>query len=492
MEKEIHDTPGSLRDELDRQLFNLKTLYDVSHELLGLAEVNQILKNFLLMTMGNFGVMHGFLALQDTGSKEICRLQTVGIEEQDKPLLLETANRVSADTGRGNASQKNDAEDQIRAIMLGPPYLVVFVVDGDCRGLLGLGPKLVEDEYSEEDKELLTTLINSLVVSLKSARYSEALEEALNEVRAMNRAKDKVISHLSHELMTPIALVGGCLTQLEKRLSSLPSETWEKTLARANRASQRLSEIQYEATDIVKGKNIKTHRFMSNLLDQCADEIELLFEEETGESPIAGKIRQRIDELFGPKDTEPVKVHPDRFVAEKLEELRSISVQRGIELITQTDPTPSIEIPLDPLEKVVKGLIKNAIENTPDEGRIEVRVGNKGNHVEVCVKDYGVGIAKDDQARIFEGFYHIQDTMNYGSKKPFEFNAGGRGADLLRMKIFSERYNFKLAMTSSRCKFIPVSDNACPGRISDCGHCKSPEDCYQSGGTTFHVLFPIQ
>ena len=492
MVKEICDTPRSLRDELDRQLFNLKTLYDVSHELLGLADVNQILKNFLLMTMGNFGVMHGFVVLQDTGKKEIANLQTVGFEEQDRPRLLDSASRLLANPAPDNPSQQNDAKDQIRAIVLGPPYMLVFVVDGSCRGLLALGPKLVGDEYSEEDKELLTTLVNSLVVSLKSARYSEALENALEEVTALNRAKDKVINHLSHELMTPIAIVGGSLTQLERRLKNLPAETWEKTMTRAQKAFKRLSEIQYEVTDIMVGKNILTHRFMSNLLDQCADEIELLFEHETEESPLVQKVRQRIDELFGPKDYKPVEVHLDQFVAGKVEELRKISAGRGIDFITRTEPTPGAEIPLEPLEKVLIGLIRNAIENTPDEGRIEVTVGNKGNHVELSVKDYGVGIAKEDQDRIFEGFYHTQDTMLYVSGKPFEFNAGGRGADLLRMKIFSERYNFKLTMTSERCKFISGGENTCPGRISKCGFCKSPQDCYQSGGTTFQVTFPVQ
>jgi light-regulated signal transduction histidine kinase (bacteriophytochrome) len=222
------------------------------------------------------------------------------------------------------------------------------------------------------------------------------------------------------------------------------------------------------------------------------DEIELLFEEETGESPIVERIRQRIDELFGPKHAESVQVHVDRFVADRLEELRSFSARRGIDLIAQAEATPPIEIPLETLDKVLKGLVRNAIENTPDEGRIEVTVGNKGNQVEMSVKDYGVGIAEEDQARIFEGFYHTQDTMSYSSKKPFEFNAGGRGADLLRMKIFSERFNFKLTMTSARCKFIPRSSDVCPGRITKCEFCKGPQDCYQSGGTAFRVVFPIQ
>jgi len=103
----------------------------------------------------------------------------------------------------------------------------------------------------------------------------------------------------------------------------------------------------------------------------------------------------------------------------------------------------------------------------------------------VC--DHGVGISGSDQQRIFEGFFSTQDPEDYSSKRPFDFNAGGKGADLLRMKIFSERYNFKIEMVSSRCGFISGNDKTCPGRISDC-LCK--EDCYTSGGTSFFLWFP--
>lgn len=492
MEMEIRDTARNITDELDRQLFNIKTLYDVSHELLGLADVNLILKNFLLMTMGNFGAVQGFIMTEDLTHREKTRFEPVGFYEEDHLLLEELANHLLA-------KSRPEGVEMLKGVLRGPkstmPEMVcvtAFKVDEHCSGLLGLGRKLIGDEYSQDDRELLATLVNNLVASLKNARYSEALLKALEEVRILNSAKDKVISHLSHELMTPIALVGGCLTQLEKRLKSLPEETWERTMTRAKRAFRRLSEVQYEVTDIMKGKKIRTHHFMSNLLNQCADEIEQLFEEETGGGPIVEKIRRRIDALFGFKDAPPVDVQLDRFVSEKLEELRSVSAHRGIDMVLRLEPPPAIRIPLDPLEKVVRGLIRNAVENTPDEGRIEITVGNSKGEVELSVKDYGVGIAEEDQARIFEGFYHTQDTMDYSSGKAFEFNAGGRGADLLRMKIFSEQYGFTLAMTSERCRFIPNANNTCPGRISACGHCTSAEDCHRAGGTTFRVVFPVQ
>ncbi len=159
-------------------------------------------------------------------------------------------------------------------------------------------------------------------------------------------------------------------------------------------------------------------------------------------------------------------------------------------MVSNLDPNCVVRIPRDPLEKMVKGLIKNAIENTPDEGNVEIAVNKKGDGVQLVVKDTGVGIVEEHQRRIFEGFFPTQEINDYSSKNPFYFNAGGKGADLLRMKIFSERYNFKLVMTSSRCRFIPEAGDVCPGRISLCSSCRSAEDCYQSGGTTFEVFFP--
>jgi hypothetical protein len=80
--------------------------------------------------------------------------------------------------------------------------------------------------------------------------------------------------------------------------------------------------------------------------------------------------------------------------------------------------------------------------------------------------------------------------MDYSSKRPFDFNAGGKGADLLRMKIFSERYNFKIQMNSTRCPCIEKEKGTCPGRISLCESCKGEGDCHLVGGTTFTLVFP--
>jgi len=67
IEKELEQLRNSLQQaeriqtELDRRVYYMKTLYDVSKDIFGSIEYESILKNFLLMTMGNFGLTEGFI-----------------------------------------------------------------------------------------------------------------------------------------------------------------------------------------------------------------------------------------------------------------------------------------------------------------------------------------------------------------------------------------------------------------------------------------------
>ena len=105
------------------------------------------------------------------------------------------------------------------------------------------------------------------------------------------------------------------------------------------------------------------------------------------------------------------------------------------------------------------------------------------------VKDFGVGITEENRKLIFESNVTTYETMDYSTKKPYDFNAGGKGFDLLRMKIFSERHHFKIRMDSRRCAFLSEDDDLCPGDVAGCGHCGSVADCIESGGTTVTVQF---
>jgi len=347
-----------------------------------------------------------------------------------------------------------------------------------------------EGLFDQTDVEMLSMIAGTVALSLENARFSEELKKAYREVTSLNRAKDKVINHLSHELRTPVAILSGSLNILTRRLAALPKETWKPTLERLQRNLDRVVDIQYQVQDIMENKQYRTRGLLTSMIDQCGDELETLLAEECGEKGVIQKIRKRVDELFTVKETASKELRIEQEVKERLEQLKPHFAHRELDIATHTEPTPPISIPPDVLNKVIDGLVRNAIENTPDEGKLEIHVRKKNEGAELIVRDYGVGITEDAQRRIFEGFFTTQDTMAYSSKRPFDFNAGGKGADLLRMKIFSERYNFKVDMVSSRCRFLAKDTDVCPGRISACPHCSKVENCHASGGTTFTIYFP--
>jgi len=347
-----------------------------------------------------------------------------------------------------------------------------------------------EKAFDQSDIELLSMISGTVALSIENARFSKDLKEAHREVVGLNRAKDKVISHLSHELKTPVSVLSLSLNSLAKNLAALPPKNWTSIMERLQRNLDRIMEIQYVVEDIMRDKQYDPyHQALSNILDQCGDELEALLTEENVEESIIERVRARIEEIYGSKESISTNILLNEFAKQRLNHLSPSFSHRQVKIISRLEPVPAIYIPVHVLQKIVDGLIRNAVENTPDEGKVVVSVQTKGQSVVLVVHDYGVGITEEHKRRIFEGFFTTQDTMAYSSKKPFDFNAGGKGADLLRMKIFSERYNFKIDMDSSRCGHIPQASDICPGQISECTYCTQPEDCYPSGGTTFSLYF---
>ena len=146
-----------------------------------------------------------------------------------------------------------------------------------------------EGDFDERDVELLGTVAGTVALSVENARFSEELKKAYREVTSLNRAKDKAINHLSHELKTPVSVLLSCTKLLERSLMELPHQEWKIPLERSQRNLERVLDIQYEAADIMQKKPYQAHGVLSLLLDQCRDELESLVAEEGGDGPLAGE-----------------------------------------------------------------------------------------------------------------------------------------------------------------------------------------------------------
>lgn len=192
LEKELEQLRESLlqaeriQTELDRRVYYLKTLYDVSKDIFASVDYEPILKNFLLMTMGNFGVAEGFILTVDLPAREINGFVSIGVQDNDIPLLRTGGSEILLSD---NLMKSLQSDADLKTCGLLPPAMICafpFTVDTDCSGIMGLGNKLVGETYKTDDEELLHTLVNNLVVALKNARSFEKIKNLNQELQDKN------------------------------------------------------------------------------------------------------------------------------------------------------------------------------------------------------------------------------------------------------------------------------------------------------------------
>ena len=161
-------------------------------------------------------------------------------------------------------------------------------------------------------------IAGTVALSIENARVSRELQQAYREVSSLNRAKDKAINHLSHELITPVAILASSLRFLSQKNASLREEAWRPAVERIKRNLDRILEIQYQLEDIMSERPLKTAGLLSLLLDQCAEELAAVAVEYSGEEGLYDRIKKHIDRLYGPREAVAEEIVLDRWVGERL------------------------------------------------------------------------------------------------------------------------------------------------------------------------------
>ena len=362
---------------------------------------------------------------------------------------------------RFNNSVDLDTGYRTRSLYCAP----VYCRDGRRLGVIQLLNKR-DGVFTEDDAVFFHVFANHASIFIEIAQLQkariDALEQSRKDLERLNKVKSKALDHLSHELKTPLSVIRGIVDLLKRRLAMVTSSTKEATLFDTlERHIHRILSIQRTTDDI-----IRSHQALQGGL--LPDDVN----------------------RGGSARTDAIPLAP--LIVKSSEKTRQRAAHRGIRF--HLDGAADHHVFMDPdiLEDILDGLLKNAVENTPDEGEIRILSERKGDRIFLKVQDFGVGITEENQQSIFDGLFHTQDTDLYTSKTPYDFNAGGKGLDLLKMKVYGQCFGFDLSVESKRCVYLPTDRDICPGRISACPHCEKRDDCLSSGHTTFCVSFPAR
>jgi signal transduction histidine kinase len=193
-------------------------------------------------------------------------------------------------------------------------------------------------------------------------------EKELEESRVLDKRKDDFISIASHELKTPITSMK-IFTELLKRQSDVGQD--ERSVNYLNRIDDQINRL-------------------ISLVNQLLD---------------VSKIRA------GGLKLRKSKFYIDRLVKETVDELEENMPKHKV--IIKSLQRYKVSADKDRIQQVLINLLINAAKYSPNADKIIVSGKLKGKrNVVVSVKDFGMGIAPENQGKIFEKFFRIYEDKD--------------------------------------------------------------------------------
>jgi PAS domain S-box-containing protein len=193
----------------------------------------------------------------------------------------------------------------------------------------------------------------------------------LTDARQLEEIKADFIATASHELRTPLAAVYGAAQTLLRHDFALDETGRERFVSLIADESERLGRIVNEI-------------LLANQLDAGRLDLE--------EEPFDG-----------------------RDLVERVVDATRMHAPPSVTLTINTNgELPQVAADLDKVRQVLVNLVENAIKYSPDGGKVEVGAETHDDFVRFHVRDEGLGVAADEQERIFEKFYRADPQMTRG------------------------------------------------------------------------------
>ncbi len=212
---------------------------------------------------------------------------------------------------------------------------------------------------SESAQQFLKRLADRAAAAVQNARLYQAVEAA-------NEAKSQFVSIVTHELRIPLTSIKGYNDLIRQGLVG------------------EINEQQANFLDVIGSNVERMSRLISDLSDISRIE--------------RGKLRLEFSHF-------PLQERVD----ETINSLRHKLEEKSQTITTEIPPSlPHVYADPSRVVQVLTNLVSNAWKYTPEGGKIHVRAYPEDGRVRVEVRDTGIGISEEDQARLFTQFFRSE------------------------------------------------------------------------------------
>jgi signal transduction histidine kinase/CheY-like chemotaxis protein len=362
---------------LARSVDELTALGEVTRAVSSTLDVETVLARIVDHARRLSGSEGGALFEYDEAADAFDLRAAQGVDEALVTYLRESRLRMGEGvTGRAAAAR---APVQVPDVLEDGAYagkLRETIVNSGYRSLLAV-PLLREERvlgglvvnrrtpgaFPPEVVALLQTFADQSALAIQNARLFSEIEEKSRQLEGASRHKSEFLAAMSHELRTPLnAVIGFSEVLLERMFGDLNEK-----------------QAEYLGDILASGRHLLS--LINDILDLSKVE--------------AGRMELELATFS---------------LVEALENgltmVRERAAHHGIALALEVDPQIGpVAADERKVKQVVFNLLSNAVKFTPDSGRVDVTARLAAGEVRVAVRDSGIGIAPEDQERIFEEFY---------------------------------------------------------------------------------------
>ena len=200
------------------------------------------------------------------------------------------------------------------------------------------------------------------------AELGSAFNDLTAQLERVETTRQEFVSNVSHELKTPLSSMK-VLSESLLLLEDVPNEMYREFLTDINSEVDRMAAIINELLTLV-----------------------------------------RLDRSEPDMNIKPVKIN--KMIEGILKRLYPLAELKNIELLFEDVRPVVIDADEMKLSLAVSNLIENGIKYTPENGTVKVIVDADHQNAFITVQDTGIGIAEEDQQKVFTRFYRVDKTRD--------------------------------------------------------------------------------